>query len=1545
MSHAVMITTPAGNAMEGHGLTDARTILASDADLHPKRQGLSVTPRAVAYSVYCPATERYSLVTLDGRWIIPGREGYKTRGPVATYARKNIATVRPDALVILEPVRHNGPFKATQYGRRPGTCRQAIGDDWRGIYGYACLCGAGVQPEKVSREGWVIVRDGRGTHTVSYALRSEHRREFGTVPAEVPERANVVVAGAPEVPAVKAPATVDAPAESAPVADAPAVKAPAVHTPVKAPAQTPETAPEGTSESARRLISASETGRAYVTGNGERLRIESADGRMAYTLHTVHDEAHQEAKNGFAALAREFAGGVAKRGKGAPKWRKRPLGMWPGKPQGFKEFAPVDYAPGVMLAWTVDGVSYTGQVWANRIRSGKWNGDRGETSAVVVATVDGRRARRDEAVCLPFVHGSRRKNAYAFVCTDGGNADVSVIAAECAGDGLFDVVTPSVDVVDVWEGEGGAVAGVETPEPADAPADDVEPADAPAETATPEAPAGAHCHRCGTDTVFGAECRTCGRVDIVAALMPSVPVLCPAEEKAMATGRQYCPRCFTVGVALYATTLHTGPGYVCAECYTAHGRRLPEAGPAPVKAPAGDVIRAARAARKEAEESGASVGETHRAGEAARKVVSVAYGQRPADVISDPCSVDGWEDEGGACIGVDRPSAPDAGWGAVPVGTDPSTEIGTCTAPAVDVTPVRPDVVSDPGAVDTWDGEGGALNQITEGDSEGDVATVGKAAAGTEGEVSAPAIPAADADGGQAVRASAEADITIRHTRSEGTLVEGSRKGDGVYELIRPHGFRYFPSLRQLGIRQSRDKAAQMWKINGAAAALRVAGFTGAVEINEDERRSFAEAEAERMERAEERAERFEGYADNAGARSDAAWKRGHEIADGIPMGQPILVGHHSEGRARRDQERIHNATRTSIDEGKRAGYWAGRAKSAASYEAYRKNPGVTLRRIDKLAAQLRRVEKWQRGESAGGYTRALTPETVAELGRAHQDVTEELAYWRDIIAQAEAAGFKVWGKADFVKGDFVRHRGTWYEVVRVNTKSVSVPHIHAYHQGGGAGTVGGRPVVTKESAAQTPMGKYTWTAPYDDVQGRMSGEEMRARLAGTWVEPEPEETAAQPEPVKVPDVVSVGTLEVWGDEGGAMPGVETPRPVVVEVQEQQQESPTVAAGEGAKDVTGADPDPVAVLIASRNGSPTRARVLWWMQRHQAQRLCSDPRTNWQNSMLVWTADPGERGTDWDFVADRRPEETAALFAELFIAPMTWEAVQERRPGLCDPERWCNHAWPCGRDLEEWRAKQSKSKRELQRERQVEARARKAEARRAAEAAPCADCAGVCPVEARCSECRDRAAAGLPLVDVPRDVADEQVTECRALPASPVRKALEAGEREAIVTPYVPAPRVFEVAPVESPEVRQVRALVARLRAADDVEVVEEQAARNWFEAAVEPVAVVEDQEEHQDQDAPVLSWDEIAEELRELRAELKGDGQNPEDGPSLTWDEVKRELVALRREISPARPLALPVRLVRIPRRLRREALTIAASAALVTVAAGQVAEMMPYR
>ena len=198
----------------------------------------------------------------------------------------------------------------------------------------------------------------------------------------------------------------------------------------------------------------------------------------------------------------------------------------------------------------------------------------------------------------------------------------------------------------------------------------------------------------------------------------------------------------------------------------------------------------------------------------------------------------------------------------------------------------------------------------------------------------------------------AAASITIRHTRADGTLIEGSRRGDGVFELVRPHGFRYFRSLGQLGLPRSRDQRAQAWRIDNAAQALRTAGHTVSVEIDEDTRRSFAEAEAERVERSQDRAERLTDRAGRAAATSETLRERAHRHAD-YPMGQPILVGHHSEGRHRRDLERSDRLTRRSIEESDRAQELARRARSAESYERFRNSIPTTLRRIKKLAEAL----------------------------------------------------------------------------------------------------------------------------------------------------------------------------------------------------------------------------------------------------------------------------------------------------------------------------------------------------------------------------------------------------------------------------------------------------------------------------------------------------------------------------------------------------------------------------------------------------------------
>jgi hypothetical protein len=327
------------------------------------------------------------------------------------------------------------------------------------------------------------------------------------------------------------------------------------------------------------------------------------------------------------------------------------------------------------------------------------------------------------------------------------------------------------------------------------------------------------------------------------------------------------------------------------------------------------------------------------------------------------------------------------------------------------------------------------------------------------------------------------ANITITHTRADGTLLEGSAKGDGVYDILRGLGgnWRYFPSLRRIGIGQSRDRAAKTWVINGAAEALRNAGHEVTVTIDDSEARSFAEAEQERYERAERRADYHEEHAGKAAAASDAAWQAEHGILDMIPMGQPILVGHHSERRHRRDLDRAESLRRRGMAESERSEYHADRAEAAEQYQARRENIPTTLRRIAGLEAEER---SWQRALKGEPDSRTLrNRETDAYMpahGRYRERVETELAaireqldYWRGIVA---ASGVKVWGPSDFTKGDFVQLRYGFYEVLRVNAKSLTIPAL-----------ISDGPVVTKANSRMS----WTDTMPYDKVTGRKSAEEM----------------------------------------------------------------------------------------------------------------------------------------------------------------------------------------------------------------------------------------------------------------------------------------------------------------------------------------------------------------------------------------------------------------------------------------------------------------------
>lgn len=112
-------------------------------------------------------------------------------------------------------------------------------------------------------------------------------------------------------------------------------------------------------------------------------------------------------------------------------------------------------------------------------------------------------------------------------------------------------------------------------------------------------------------------------------------------------------------------------------------------------------------------------------------------------------------------------------------------------------------------------------------------------------------------------------------------------------------------------------------------------------------RQAVADYEAARQAKAD----RYRDYAERAAGRSAAAMDREHAIADMIPAGQPLLVGHHSERHHRRDMARMDNLIRKAVEEDGKAAYWRRKAANAESERVVRSADPDAVRKLrEKLA-------------------------------------------------------------------------------------------------------------------------------------------------------------------------------------------------------------------------------------------------------------------------------------------------------------------------------------------------------------------------------------------------------------------------------------------------------------------------------------------------------------------------------------------------------------------------------------------------------------------
>lgn len=120
-------------------------------------------------------------------------------------------------------------------------------------------------------------------------------------------------------------------------------------------------------------------------------------------------------------------------------------------------------------------------------------------------------------------------------------------------------------------------------------------------------------------------------------------------------------------------------------------------------------------------------------------------------------------------------------------------------------------------------------------------------------------------------------------------------------------------------------------------------------------------------ERREARAERLRGWADKREAKSDAAYEQAQGMAEHIPFGQPILVGHHSERRDRNYRDRIGRTYDRSFEDAAKAKSMRERAKNiedAAAAAIYDDDPDAIERlqaKIEFLEAQRKRITDYNK--------------------------------------------------------------------------------------------------------------------------------------------------------------------------------------------------------------------------------------------------------------------------------------------------------------------------------------------------------------------------------------------------------------------------------------------------------------------------------------------------------------------------------------------------------------------------------------------------------
>lgn len=292
--------------------------------------------------------------------------------------------------------------------------------------------------------------------------------------------------------------------------------------------------------------------------------------------------------------------------------------------------------------------------------------------------------------------------------------------------------------------------------------------------------------------------------------------------------------------------------------------------------------------------------------------------------------------------------------------------------------------------------------------------------------------------------------LTITHSPAEGTLIDGTEKGDGSAQVLKAHGWRWGRSIGAWFVPFSRDKSPKDHTIRATAAALESVGFALSVILDTTEP-DPAEVEARRIERENARSEALAAKASRKRAQAEQAWNRADATHEALPpFGEPVKVGHHSQRRHERALEKAWSTAGKAVEAQREADQVAQRAELAARATRARHNPVTVANRIKKLEGEVRGLERalaggpqWRKDAEGEGYhLEHAQPEGKhrEQLEAQREGRARDLEFWREVRAEQVTNGEATdYGPGTVAKGDAVKIRGQWRRVARSNKKSVSV--------------------------------------------------------------------------------------------------------------------------------------------------------------------------------------------------------------------------------------------------------------------------------------------------------------------------------------------------------------------------------------------------------------------------------------------------------------------------------------------------------------------------